>query len=154
MKISSSKKEKLNGRPFRFAIILSRFNDKLGNALYENTRVKLIEHGVKEKHVELFRVPGALEMPVVASLLAQKRRYNGIIALGVVIKGKTPHWKLVSEQCYRGLMDTSLFYSTPITFGVLTVENVKQAQERIAKNKFDKGSEYAETAIEMAMLLK
>lgn len=153
MKISKSKHEKLNGRPYHFAIILSRFNDKLGYELYQNTQAKLVQHGVREKRIELIRVPGSLEIPLVASLLAKKQRHDVIIALGVIIKGKTPHWKLVSEQCYRGLMDTSLFYGVPITFGVLTVENVKQAVERISKNKLNKGAEYAETAIEMAMLV-
>lgn len=153
MKISESAPVKLKGRGFRFAIILSRFNDKLGLELLKNTKETLIMHEVKEKHIKIFRVPGALEIPISASLLAQKHRYNVIIALGVVIKGETPHFQNVSEQCYRGLMDVSLYSDTPVIFGVLTVNNEKQAKERVAKRGLDKGKEYAEAAIEMAMLL-
>ena len=154
MKISESTPIKLNGKPFRFAIILSRFNDKLGLELLKNTKETLMANGVKEKRIEIFRVPGALEIPIAANLLAQKHRYNVIIALGVVIKGATPHFQHVSQQCYRGLMDVSLYSDTHVIFGVLTVNNEKQAKERFAKKGLNKGKEYAEAAIEMAMLVR
>ncbi len=154
MKISENNPINLNGKPFRFAIILARFNDKLGLELLKNTKETLIANSVKEKRIEIFRVPGALEIPIAASLLAQKHRYHAIIALGVVIKGATPHFQHVSQQCYRGLMDVSLCSDTPVIFGVLTVNNEKQAKERVAKKGLNKGKEYAEAAIEMATLLR
>ena len=154
MKTSKSTPEKLNGKPFKFAVILSRYNDDIGNELLKNTRDTLMTHGTKEKNIELFRAPGALEIPVIANTLALKDKYDAIIALGVVIRGETPHFDLVSRECYRGLMDISLCCDTPIVFGVLTVNNIRQAKDRAAKNRLNKGKEYAEAAIEMAGLLR
>ncbi len=154
MKTSKSMPEKLNGKSFKFAIILSRYNDNIGNELLKNTRETLVKHGVKEKNMDLYRVPGALEIPVTANVLALKDRYDVIICLGVVIRGDTPHFDLVANECYRGLMDISLCSDTPIIFGILTTNNLKQAKERVAKGKMNKGKEYAESAIEMAMLLR
>lgn len=153
MKLHQSKPGNLDGKPYRFAIILSRFNDNLGDELFKNTTEALLNNGVFTKNIEVFRVPGALEIPVTAAILAEKKRYNAIIALGVVIKGETPHFEYVSQQCYSGLMDVALQYKVPVIFGVLTVKNKGQAQKRTAKNKLNKGEEYAESAIEMAMLL-
>lgn len=154
MKTSKSTPEKLNGKPFKFAVILSRYNDDIGNELLKNTHENLLKHGAKEKNIDLFRVPGALEIPVTANALALKNKYDAIICLGVVIRGDTPHFDLVAKECYRGLMDISLCSDTPLIFGVLTVNNVKQARERAAKSKMNKGKEFAEAAIEMAMLLQ
>lgn len=153
MKKFQSKPANLNGKPYKFAIILSRFNDHLGNELFENTRKALLSHGTIVKNIKVFRVPGALEIPLIAEVLAEKKRYDAIIALGVVIKGATPHFEHVSEQCYRGLMDTSLCCQIPIIFGVLTVNNEKQAKERTSAKQQNKGKEYAGSAIEMAMLM-
>lgn len=154
MKTSKSTAEKLNGKPYKFAIILSRYNDDIGTELLKNTHETLMKHGTRERHIDLFRVPGALEIPVTANALALKNKYDAIICLGVVIRGDTPHFDLVANECYRGLMDISLCSDTPIIFGVLTTNNLKQAKERSAKNKMNKGKEFAESAIEMAMLLK
>ena len=154
MKTSKSTPQKLNGKNFKFAIILSRYNDDIGNELLKNTRDALMKYGTKEKNIELFRVPGALEIPVIANTLALKQKYDAIITLGVVIKGETPHFDLVAKECYRALMDISLCCDAPIIFGVLTTNNVKQAKDRAAKNKLNKGKEYAEAVIEMASLLK
>lgn len=154
MKISKSSPTKLNGKPYKFAIIFSRYNYKLGNELLKNTHETLLKHGTKLKNIALFRVPGALEIPVTANALALKNKYDAIIALGVVIRGETPHFDLVSRECYRGLMDISLCSDTPIIFGVLTTNTLKQAKDRTSKSKLNKGREFAESAIEMATLLK
>lgn len=154
MKTSKSSPEKLNGKSCKFAVILSRYNDDIGNELLKNTMETLLAHGTKEKNIELYRVPGALEIPVTANALALKDKYDAIITLGVVIKGDTPHFDLVAGECYRGLMDISLCSDTPIIFGVLTVHTVKQAKERAAKSRMNKGKEFAEAALEMAALLK
>ena len=154
MKTSKSKSTTLNGKPYKFAIILSRYNDEIGNELLKNTHETLLDLGTKLKNITLFRVPGALEIPVIANVLALKNKYDAIIALGVVIKGETPHFDLVTRECYRGLMDISLCSDTPIIFGVLATNNLKQAKDRAAKSKMNKGREFAEAAIEMAALLK
>lgn len=154
MKISKSNPKELNGRPYKFAIIFSRYNDGIGNELLKNTHNTLLRHGTKPKNIAVFRVPGALEIPVTANALALKNKFNAIIALGVVIKGETPHFDLVSRECYRGLMDISLCSDTPIIFGVLTTNTEKQAKDRAATSKQNKGREFAESAIEMATLLK
>jgi len=154
MKLSQGKQLKLNGRHFRFAIILARYNDHIGKELLKNTLETLSVLGVKERRIHLYRVPGALEIPITASLLAQKQKYDAIIALGVVIKGETPHFEVVARESYRGLMDVGLCNDTPIVFGVLTATNVKQAKDRATKGKLNKGKEFAETAVEMAMLIR
>lgn len=154
MKSSKSAPQKLNGKPYKFAIILSRYNDDIGKELLKNTQETLLKLGTKEKSIDLFRVPGALEIPVTANALALKNKYDAIICLGVIIRGETPHFDLVANECYRGLMDISLCSDTPIIFGVLTANNVKQAKDRAAKSKLNKGKEYGEAAVEMAMLLQ
>ena len=154
MQTSKSTPATLNGKPYKFAIILSRYNDEIGNELLKNTHESLLTNGTKIKNIKLFRVPGALEIPIIANTLALKNKFDAIIALGVVIKGETPHFDLVTRECYRGLMDISLCSDTPIIFGVLATNNLKQAKDRSAKSKMNKGREFAEAAIEMAALLK
>ena len=154
MKTSKSNMEELNGKAYKIAVILSRYNDDIGNELLSNTRQALLKYGTKERNIDLYRVPGALEIPVTANALALQDKYDAIICLGVVIRGDTPHFDLVTSECYRGLMDVSLCSDTPIVFGVLTTNNLKQAKERSAKNKMNKGKEFAEAAIEMATLLR
>ncbi len=152
MKIYKSKPSNLNGKNFRIAVILSRFNDHLGNELFQNTLETLLRNGVSLKNIALFRVPGALEIPFTANILAQQNQYDAIITLGLVIKGDTPHFDYVCDQTYRGLMDVSLQTGTPVIFGVLTVITEKQAADRTAKLCMTKGKEFAEAALEMAHL--
>ena len=102
MQTSKSTPTTLNGKPYKFAIILSRYNDDIGNELLKNTHESLLTNGTKIKNIKLFRVPGALEIPIIANTLALKNKFDAIIALGVVIKGETPHFDLVTRECYRG----------------------------------------------------
>lgn len=152
MKLHSSQANlyEKSGKYLRIAIILSRFNDSLGNILYQNTLDRLLQLGIYKKNIKLLRVPGALEIPLTAKLLACQKKYDVIIALGVVIKGKTPHFEHVCRETYRGLMNVTLETKTPIIFGVITAINIQQANHRIAKNKLNKGKEFAESAIEIA----
>jgi 6,7-dimethyl-8-ribityllumazine synthase len=152
MKLSTSNPQNLNGKNLRIAIILARYNDAIGEELLKNTHDTLIEHGVAESNIKTFRVPGALELPLTAKLIAKKKNFDAIIALGVVIKGETAHFEHVCEQSLRGLMDVGLMTETPVIFGVITALNEKQARDRADKDKLNKGREYAETAIEMAGL--
>ena len=140
----------LNGKNLRIAIILARYNDGIGSVLLKNTHETLLSRGVKESSVKVIRVPGALELPLAAKLAAKKKVFDAIIALGVVIKGETPHFEHVCRESLRGLMDVGLETKTPVIFGVITALNVAQARERADKNKLNKGREYAEAAIEMA----
>lgn len=155
MKLGSKKKspasktsKKTPGSKLHIAIILPRFNDELGMELYQNTEKQLKKLGVKT--IKLYRTPGALELPFAAYKIAQAKKYDAIIALGIVIRGETKHFDLVCEQAYTGLMEVNLDEDTPVIFGVLAVENKKQAIDRVRADRMDKGSEFAEAAVEMA----
>lgn len=155
MRINESKPDKaLDGKNLKISIILSRFNDSLGNILLENTIETLKKLNVSEKNIQITKVPGALELPLTAKLIAIKQKPDAIIALGIVIKGDTSHYDHVCTETHRGLMKVSLKTETPVVFGVITAFTKKQAVDRVEKNKLNKGKEYAETAVEMALLKK
>lgn len=148
MELNQSKSAQL-GNDLKIAIVLPRFNDELGLQLYRNVQNTLILNGVLPKNIDLVRVPGALEIPFATLKLLRTKKFEVIIALGVVIKGETPHFEYVCNECYRGLMDINLLGLIPVVFGVITANNVKQAKDRLKK-----GKDYANTAIEMAKLNK
>jgi len=154
MKTPSSKPVKLNGKNLRIAIILPRYNDAIGNELLQNTYATLIKHGVVESDIKIFRVPGALELPLTSKIIAKTKKFDAIIALGVVIKGESAHFEHVCAQSLRGLMDVELETETPVIFGVITALTKNQACERADKKKLNKGREFAESAIEMARIKK
>ncbi|HBB03006.1 MAG: 6,7-dimethyl-8-ribityllumazine synthase, 6,7-dimethyl-8-ribityllumazine synthase [Candidatus Peregrinibacteria bacterium GW2011_GWF2_38_29] len=131
----------------KIGIILPYFNEHIGLKLYKKIHETLVENGVKKTNIKLIRVPGALEIPFAALQMAKSKKIDSIIAIGAVIKGKTDHYYNVSKESYRGLMDISLKYEIPIINGILTVNNEKQALERI-KN----GELYAKSAILMSNL--
>ncbi len=151
MKISHSSAPDLSGKNLRIAIVLCRYNDHIGEELFRNTEKELLASGVRKNNITLVRVPGALEAPLAVQFLAEKKQFHGIITLGAVIKGATAHFEHVCTETYRGLMDVSLRTRTPVIFGILTVQNERQALERASEKKLNKGKEYAEAAIEMAM---
>ncbi len=135
-------------KSFCIAIVLTRFNDELCMELYENTLKQLKKLGVKK--IDLYRVPGALELPFAVLKVAKKEKHDAIIALGLVMRGETKHFDLVCEQTYAGLMEINTDEDTPVIFGVLAVENKKQALDRIRANRMNKGAEFADAAVEMA----
>lgn len=145
MKLNTStpKKDKILNRKLKIAIILPRFNDTLGQKLLHNTQNELKKLGVK--NIQTYRVPGTLELPFAALKIALTKKFDAIIALGIVIRGETKHFELVTQTAYQGLMEVTLDEDTPIIFGVLAVENEKQAKARI-----NKGKEFAQAAVEMA----
>ncbi|MGA0149614.1 MAG: 6,7-dimethyl-8-ribityllumazine synthase, partial [Ilumatobacteraceae bacterium] len=114
----------------KVGIICSRFNEFVVNALLDGARRNLAKHGVKEKNIEVFWVPGAYEIPVMARLMAVSQKYDALVALGAVIRGETAHFDYVAGPCADGIMQVQLETLVPIGFGVLTVENVEQAAER------------------------
>lgn len=138
----------------RFCIILARFNDFIGSKLLSGAVDELKRHGAKEENIDIIRVPGAFEIPVVAQKTASSKKYNAIITLGAVIKGATPHFEYVSNEVAKGVAQVSLQTGVPVTFGVLTTDNIEQAIERAGTKAGNKGSDAARTAIEMANLLK
>ena len=138
----------------KFCIILARFNDFIGAKLLSGAIDELKRHGVKEDNIDIIRVPGAFEIPVIASKAAASKKYNAVITLGAVIKGATPHFDYVSNEVAKGIAQVSLNTGVPVTFGVLTTDNIEQAIERAGTKAGNKGSDAARTAIEMANLLK
>ena len=114
----------------------------------------LIRHGVKDGDIDVFWSPGAFEIPLIAKKIAHSKRYHGIICLGAIIRGSTPHFDYVSSELSKGLANVMLDSGVPTTFGVLTTDNIEQAIERAGTKAGNKGSDSALAAIEMANLLK
>ena len=145
---------KLNAEGFRFAIIVSRFNDFICSRLVEGAMDALMRHGASEKNVVLVKVPGAFEMPLVAKKLAESSKYDVVICLGAVIRGATPHFEYVAAEVSKGIASVALDSNVPITFGVLTTDTLEQAIERAGSKSGNKGYEAAMASIEMANLFK
>ncbi len=137
----------------KFAIVVSRFNEFIGQKLLDGAIDCLMRHECVEKNIDIIKVPGAFEIPLVASKLAESKKYNAIICLGAVIRGATPHFDYVAGAASQGILEASLRYNTPISFGVLTTDNIEQAIERAGTKSGNKGWDAALTAIEMANLL-
>lgn len=141
-------------RDLRFAIVASRFNEFIVASLIRGAVDVLERHGAKRDQVELVRVPGAFELPVVIRKLIAQKRFDAIIALGAVIRGETPHFQYVAGECARGIAQLTLESGVPIAFGVLTTDTIEQAMERAGTKSDNKGAEAAVTALEMANLLR
>jgi len=136
----------------RFAIVTARFYKELTDDLLDGARRALRDCGVADESVDAFDVPGCFELPLAAFNLIEREQYDGIVALGVVIRGDTPHFDYVAGQCARGIMDVQLATGTPIGFGVLTTEDFEQAEERADPKRGDKGYEAALAAAALAAL--
>jgi len=136
----------------KYAIIVSRFNHFITDRLLEGSLDTLARHGVNEGNITIVRVPGAFEMPIAAQRLAESKKYHAIIAVGAVIRGGTPHFDYVANECTKGLASVSLKFNIPIAFGVLTVDNIEQAIERAGTKAGNKGTEAALSALEMVSL--
>ena len=141
-------------RDLRFALVVSRFNDFVVDPLVRGAVDALKRHGATEKQIEIVRVPGAFDIPVVARKLAQSRRYEALVALGAVIRGQTPHFDYVAGECASGLARIALETGVPIGFGVLTTDTVEQAVDRAGGKAGNKGADAALAALEMANLLR
>jgi len=144
----------LSARDMRIAIVASRFNEFIVESLIRGALRCLSQHGAVDSDIELIRVPGAYEMPLVVDKVASSRRFDGIIALGAVIRGGTPHFEYVAGECVRGLTQASLSHGIPVGFGVLTVDTIEQAIERAGTKAGNKGEEAALAVIEMVNLLR
>ena len=138
----------------KIAIVASNFNKDIVDRLYTGAISTLEKNGVSEREIEVIRVPGAFEIPVTVKSLLDKKKYNAIITLGVIIRGETPHFEYISNACAHGISQLAINSGTPIIFGVLTVDNKKQAEERsnIDPMEKNKGSEAAQAALDMVDL--
>ncbi|MEO7717411.1 MAG: 6,7-dimethyl-8-ribityllumazine synthase [Capsulimonas sp.] len=144
----------LIGTDLRIAIVLSRFNNFIGDRLLEGALDTLYRHGVAEENVELARVPGAFEIPVVAQEVAKTGKYDAVICLGAVIRGATAHFDYVAGPLASSLASIGLATGVPILFGVLTTDTIEQAVERAGTKAGNKGADVALAAIETANVLK
>jgi 6,7-dimethyl-8-ribityllumazine synthase len=144
----------LLARDLRFAILAARFNDFVVEPLIRGALDALRRHGVADKQIEIVRVPGAFDIPIVARKLALAQRYEAIIALGCVIRGQTPHFDYVAGECAGGIARIALESGVPIAFGVLTTDTADQAMDRAGGKAGNKGADAALVALEMANLLR
>lgn len=137
----------------KFAIVVSRFNEFIGQKLLEGALDCLNRHNCPEKNIDVVKVPGAFEIPLTADKLAATNKYSAIICLGAVIRGATPHFEYISSSMSNGIAQISLKYSIPVIFGVLTTDTIEQAIERAGTKAGNKGWDASLTAIEMADLI-
>jgi 6,7-dimethyl-8-ribityllumazine synthase len=139
---------------FRFAIVASRWTESLVAKLIDGAVEALEEHGAAEGSIEIFRVPGAFELPLAAKKVAESKNWDAVICLGVVIRGGTPHFDYVAGAAATGSTQVSLETGIPVLFGVITADNVQQAVDRSGKRNDNKGFEAAMAAIEVVNLYK
>lgn len=151
---ASADRSVLNGRGYRFAVVVSRFNGFVTSKLLDGAEKCLKHFGVPPEAIEVIHCPGAFELPQVANRLATLGRWDAIICLGSVIKGETPHFKYVSVEAARGIQDVALRQGVPVLFGVLTTNSERQALDRAGGKYGNKGWDTAEAAIEMAEVFK
>jgi 6,7-dimethyl-8-ribityllumazine synthase len=142
----------LAGAGRRFGIVAARFNDRVGNALVAGAVDCLRRHGVAPADVHLVTVPGAWEVPQAVSALAARGKFDALIALGVVIRGETPHFDYLSRECTAGIARAGERHGLPVAYGVLTCDTSQQAEERAGGKAGNKGWEAALAALEMADL--
>lgn len=137
----------------RFAIIVARFNSFISEKLLEGAIDTLIRSGALDADIDVARVPGAFEIPLIAKKMAASQKYDAVICLGVVIRGATPHFDVVVNEVSKGSAQVGLETGVPVLFGVLTTETIEQAIERSGTKAGNKGAEVAVAAIEMANLI-
>lgn len=144
----------LIGTGLRIGIVISRFNELLSTRLHGGAMDALQRHGVAADDVDIAWVPGAFEIPLVAKKMADSGRYDAVIALGVIIRGGTPHFEFVSAEASKGVAKASLDSGVPVMFGIITADSIEQAVERAGTKAGNKGWDAAIAAIEMANLVK
>ena len=144
----------LLARDLRIAIVAARFNDAIVEHLIRGAVDTLLRHGASEKQIEIVRVPGAFDLPLVVRKIAAGRRCDAVVALGAVIRGAPPHFDYVCGQCAAGLARAQEETGVPVAFGVLTTDTIEQAVERAGTKAGNKGADAALCALELANLLR
>jgi len=144
----------LDADGLKFGIIVSRFNDFIGEKLVGGAIDSLVRHGAKETDIAIYKVPGAFEIPQTAKKVASTKQYDAVICLGVVIRGDTPHFDYIAAEVSKGIATVGLETGIPIIFGVLTTETIEQAIERAGSKAGNKGWDAANAAVELVNLYK
>ncbi len=144
----------LSGKGLRIGVVAARFNDFITAKLLEGALDGLQRHGVDENDIEVVKVPGSYEIPLVAKMMAQSKKYHAVICLGAVIRGATPHFEYVSAEVSKGVAAVSMDSGVPVIFGVLTTDTIEQAIERAGTKSGNKGWDAAISAVEMANVVK
>ena len=145
---------KLTAKGVTFGIVVSRFNDFINNRLLDGALDALNRHGAEDKNILIVKVPGSFEIPLMAKKLADSGNYDAVICLGAVIRGATPHFEYVSAEVTKGIANVTLDTGIPVSFGILTTDNIEQAIERAGTKSGNKGWDAALAAIEMVNVLK
>lgn len=145
---------KLIAQEMRVGIVCARFNEFIVSKLLSGCQDTLLRHGVRDEDMDVAWVPGAFEIPLIASKMAKSGRYDAVIALGAVIRGSTSHYDYVCSEVSKGVATVALQSDIPVLFGVLTTDTIEQAVERAGTKAGNKGSDCAESAIEMVNLIR
>ncbi len=143
-----------NATGLKLALVIARFNDFITAKLLEGAQDAFVRNGGKIEDLTLIKVPGAFEIPIACQKLVQTKKFDGVLALGAVIRGSTPHFDYVSSEVTKGVASVSLASGIPISFGVLTTDNIEQAIERAGSKAGNKGAETMTALIEMCDLFK
>jgi 6,7-dimethyl-8-ribityllumazine synthase len=144
----------LGAKDARFALVVSRFNDFIGQKLLEGALDCIRRHGGSDENISIYRCPGAFELPMVCKKVALSGNFDAVIALGAIIRGSTPHFDVIAAEATKGIAQVSLDTMVPVSFGVLTTDNLEQAIERAGTKAGNKGFDAAMTAIEMVNLYR
>ncbi len=145
---------KLTAKGVTFGIVVSRFNDFINTRLLEGALDALNRHGAEDKNISIVKVPGSFEIPLMAKKLADSGNYDSVICLGAVIRGATPHFEYISAEVTKGIAKVTLDTGVPVSFGILTTDNIEQAIERAGTKSGNKGWDAALAAIEMVNVLR
>jgi len=145
---------KLSAKGVKFGLVVSRFNDFINKRLMDGALDALNRHGAEDKNVLIIKVPGSFEIPLMAKKLADSGNYDAVICLGAVIRGATPHFEYISAEVTKGIAQVALDTGVPVSFGILTTDNIEQAIERAGTKSGNKGWDAAMSAIEMVNVLK
>ena len=144
----------LLGTGLKIGIVSSRWNDFMGNRLLDGAKDALVRHGVDDKNIDVAMVPGAYELPLASMKMVESGRYDGVVALGILIRGSTPHFDYIASEATKGIAQASWQNGSPVGFGLLTVDTLEQAIERSGSKVGNKGAEAALAVIEMVNLIK
>jgi 6,7-dimethyl-8-ribityllumazine synthase len=145
---NKSSEKLIDGSKYKIAIVVSKFNSDITEKMLRGALEILEKNKVKKNNIKIVRVPGSFEIPLVCKKLAEEKKYDGLIAIGCVIKGDTDHYYYISQEVSRGIMNVMLEFSLPIGFGVITTNNLQQAKNR-SNDKCNKGKEAAEAVLEI-----
>lgn len=144
----------LNARGFRFAIVASRWNEFISSQLVDGAVAALEKLGLEQSALEIYRVPGAFEIPLLALRVARSGKFDAVICLGTIIRGQTPHFEFIANEVARGISQAALDTGVPAIFGIVTADTVDQAIDRAGVKLGNKGYEAAMTAVELVNLYK